>query len=448
MLKTPAKQSKPGFYSLGQSGERLINYSIRPADGVSQAILVGRSGLVETVDLAGDVTKEVLAIGFDGSIVYAVCDGKLWSLLGTVKTEIGTLNEATSAQIATSQSQVAVVMGGAYFLYDGSTLAEYDTGAITVPIGVVYQDGYFVVAGESSGRSDAITVSTLDNGKSFNGLDFAFAEASSDGIVSIFADHGELWLFGASTIEIFYNSGSANFPFQRNSGALIETGCFNGVSVAKADNAVFWLGADGAVYRATGATPEVISTREIEEGILKTPVTGGFVYKDRGHLFYCLKTSKITLCYDLTTGLWSERSSGVDHGPWIASCRALAGNKEYLGTTTGKIVQVSPDVYTDDGTTVRAELVTPPIVQENINFRISFLEAVFRTGETTEVASFMLQTTKDGRHWSREKHRESSNSGDYYHAARWNGLGVFKRFQVRISVTDDVPRDLWGVTFG
>jgi hypothetical protein len=89
-------------------------------------------------------------------------------------------------------------------------------------------------------------------GASIDPLDFASAEASPDRAVALLVDHKEVWIFGDNSVEVWYNSGAADYPLTPIQGAFNELGCVAPYSVAKLDNGIFWLGADargqGMVY--------------------------------------------------------------------------------------------------------------------------------------------------------------------------------------------------------
>ncbi|MCV5997943.1 hypothetical protein, partial [Enterococcus faecalis] len=77
------------------------------------------------------------------------------------------------------------------------------------------------------------------------------AEGQPDPLVAILSDHREIFLFGTETIEVWYNSGASDFPFERNQGAFIEKGCGARYSVAKQNNTVYFIGSDLMVYQMT-----------------------------------------------------------------------------------------------------------------------------------------------------------------------------------------------------
>jgi hypothetical protein len=429
----------------GANGERCLNYYVEATGGLSEATLYGRYGTAAQVDLGGPVRAEISFNGF----LYAVAGGKLWKISGATKTEVGAVGASEHVCIGKNASQIALIVGSTYYASDGTTVSSYATGAVETPVWLTYQDGYIIVVGEGQGRDDILTVSSLDDATTFAGLDFAAAESGSDALLAAISDHGELWLFGTSTIEMWYNSGDADFPFARNNGAKIERGLHKASTVAKEDNAVFFVGDDLIVYRATGVAPQVISTRDVEKAIRAGEIHSAYTFEERGHKFYAIRlTSATTWVYDMTTQLWHERSTGTEEQPWFISCAVRLSGQQYFGTDTGKIVTLSDSAYTDDGATVVAEAVSVPEYRANeLSVSRVHLQIAGGVGGIGRTPRVMLQATKNGHTWSQERWRNLGGLGEYGRSAEWFGLGAFNRFQLRLRITDAVPRDIYGVHY-
>jgi len=445
-LLTFATQSKASLRSLGYSGERLVNLFLRKSEGVSKYPLVGRSGTVEFADVGAPVRNMVSM----GGALYAVAGDTVFKVVSGSVTDVGKVSRIGIVYMSSSANEVAIVVDRKYYVCDGAATTQYSTGAITEPHGVTYQDGYFIVSGNIGTRRDGITVSGLDDGTTFNPLRFAFAENSPDGIQAIISVNGQLWALGWDTVELFYNSGAQDFPFQVNKGALIEQGCTRGRTVAKDDNSVFWVRPDGAVVRAAGVTPQVISTPEIQEMVNDGTLRNGFTFADRGQKFYCITfLDRTSLAYDLSTGLWAERSTGVGDMPWFCRVQATLNRVEYFGTTTGKIVTFDPDVFTDVGDVIEAVAVSVPVERNGEQFSINKVHLNIRSGgvDIGRTPRVMLQSTDNGHVWSVEKWRNLGRKGEYYKRTSWGSFGSFRRAQFKLTITDAVPRDIYGVAY-
>jgi hypothetical protein len=385
--------------------------------------------------------------GFGGNL-YAVANGNLVKVIGSTVTVIGAVGTSSDVHVATNNTQIALIVGNAYYVSDGVTVASYSTGAISKPVDLVYIDGYIVVIGEGQGRKDLITVSGLDDATTFAGLDFASAEDSPDALIGIAREGSRILIFGERTTEEWYNSGDADFPLAP-SGRVFEQGLFNARMLAKEDNSVFFVGQDKVVYRTSGGVPPVISTREIDDILEKGTPHSAFTFKERGHKFYAIRMIDApTLVYDMTTQLWHERTTGVLEQPWFTVCAATVGATGYYGTDTGKIVTLDEDTFTDDGQTILCEGVSVPVYEPD-HFSISRIHAQISggTGSIGRPARVSLQMSKDGRNWGGEKWRDIGDIGEYGKLIEWHGLGAFRRAQVRFRISDPVKRDFHGISY-
>jgi len=435
--------------NLTYSGERLVNWFARATEGLSAASLIGRSGAVVQADLGGPVRA---VFGFNGS-TFAVANGNLVKVVGATVTVIGAVGTSEHVSVASNNTQIALIVGTTYFVSDGATVASYGTGAISTPVWLTAMDGYIIMVGEGQGRPDLITVSGLDDATAFSALDFASAESAPDGLVATISDHGEAWMFGETSIEVWYNSGDADFPFARNTGAKVERGLHKASTIAKEDNAVFFVGNDLVVYRATGVAPAVISTREIEEKLRADTIHSAITFEERGHKFYAIRmTSSPTLVFDMTTNLWHERTTGTEDQPWFIVCGARIGSAQYYGTDTGKLVTLDENTLTDAGATILAEAVSVPIYNADF-FSVGRIHMQMSGGTgTSDIlqsrdARVSLEMSKDGRNWDNERWRDIGNIGEYGKVIEWHGMGAFRRAQIRVRVSDPVKRDLHGIQY-
>ena len=275
-------------------------------------------------------------------------------------TAIGYVSGTGPVSMADNGTQIFIAANPDGYIYNVDTddfaqITDPDfPGAVTVG----YLDGYFVFNEPNSQR---VWVTQLLDGLSVDPLDFASAEGSPDGLVSLIIDHREAWLFGTNSVEVWYNAGEADFPLARIQGAFNEIGCIAPYSVAKMDNSVFWLGADargqGIVYRAQGYQGVRISTHAVEYAIQQygnLADATGYTYQQDGHTFYVLNftDADTTWVYDAATGSWHERASFVtgDFKRHRGNCHARFNNQALIGDyENSNIYAFSLDVFSDNG---------------------------------------------------------------------------------------------------
>lgn len=186
---------------------------------------------------------------------------------------------------------------------------------------VVYFDGYFVFDAKGTNQ---FFLSGLGDGTQYNALDFASAQANSDYLLAVVNYHEQLLLMGERSIEVWYDSGAATFPFQRFDGAYVQRGVASPYAIVQEDNTVLWLGEDRIFYRLDGFDPKRASNYGIEHAWAQYSTVGdssAFVLTVEGHKFVFLTfyTGNATWCYDigsgLETALWHERESWGS--PWV-----------------------------------------------------------------------------------------------------------------------------------
>lgn len=397
------------------------------------------------------------------NVLYAVGGNKLYTISSSwVATEIGTLN--------TSSGQVSMADNGVtLFVVDGPNgyvhaLGSGSTATVTDPdwmgaTQVAYQDGYFIFLKPNSGQ---FYISAL-NSTDVDALDIAEAEGQPDSLVAMLSDHRELWLFGSNSTEVFFNSGAADFPFERIEGAFVEHGCAAAFSVAKINNSVFWLGKDdkgtGIVFKASGYQPERISNHAIELAIQSYSDISDAVawtYQQNGHHFYVLNftNANTTWVYDTSTNLWHERAYTLsgELKRHRANCHAFAYNTHVVGDyENGKIYKLSSDVYSDDGAAITRMRVSPHLTGDLDRVFYSSFQLDIETGigidgvgQGTDPQA-MLQFSDDGGHtWSNEKWVSIGKIGDKKARAIWRRLGQSRDRVFKIKITDPVKVTLIG----
>lgn len=202
----------------------------------------------------------------------------------------------------------------------------------------------------------------------FDSLYIASKTSYPDPVVGLTTIGQTIWIFGRQTTELWYNSGSADFPFQRTPSILADQGCESPYTIATTYGQVFWLGRDRSghanVYSGVANNSEKISNYALEEalqsyGDLSDSI--GFTYQQNGHQFYVLTIPHVgkTWCYDTTTQLWHERCSTDSNGNEVrlrANCWASAYGKVYCGDyENGTIYEVSQDFFTENGNAIKRE---------------------------------------------------------------------------------------------
>lgn len=443
--------------ALPLSAQRLVNFYAEqaPNDAKSQVVVYGTPGIKSFADLVGDgplrgakVMAGTLYV-VSGDTLYEISSDGTATSKGTINTSSGRVSMAVN--LADPQ-QLAIVDGQDGWIFDTTNGLQQITDADFKTADVVdFQDGYFVF--NRAGTSQFF-ISNLNDGLTIDSTDFATVEGASDELVSLVNNHRELWLFGARTTEVWFNSGDTDFPFERISGSFMERGCAAAFSVAVDDNTVFWLGDDHIVYRAHGYTPVRISTHAIEEALRGYGTVDdafAFFYTMGGHKFYVLTfpTEKATWVFDVATQLWHERES-FGKGRWRVNAYAFAYGKHLVGDfENGRVGELDLDTFEEWGETLQSIATSPPSYgdKERLFFRrfeVDIEAGVGLTSGQGEDPQIWLDWSQDGgRTWSQRKPpRSMGKKGEYRTRLRWLRLGQSRDRVFRLTVADPVKRSI------
>lgn len=360
-MKSPILGSSYVARSVNAADSRMVNLfpEIVPEGGKEPAFLNRAPGLRLLANMGDGPIRgmwqyEGSAYVVSGNVLYKV--DTLWRA-----TPIGTVSGSPGpVSMSDNGTQLFVACNGPSYIYNRLTdqFKQIDDPDFPGAVTVGYLNGYFVFNEPNSQR---IWITQLLDGTSIDPLDFASAEGSPDGLVSLLISHREAWLFGTNSVEVWYDSGAADFPLTPVQGAFNEIGCIAAFSVAKLDNGIFWLGADargrGIVYRANGYTAQRVSTHAVEwqiqqYGTLSDAIA--YTYQQDGHAFYVLifPSANTTWVFDVATSAWHERAAFVN-GSFTrhrSNCQMSFNNEVVVGDhEVGNIYAYDLDMFSDNG---------------------------------------------------------------------------------------------------
>lgn len=446
--------------SLPWSRQRLVNVFAQPANAPARTALVLRScpGLKEFADTGAYDIRGMLTTN---GACYVVAGTSMYELdaNGKLTKQTGSVGGAGPVFMDSNTDQVLALNGdGEAFVLSSGTVEKITDADYQLASCITTMDGYGIFTVKGTGQ---FFITDLNDFTSVDALDFATAEKRPDDLVGCIADHDELWLFGLNTVEVWRNTGAAAFPFERLPGGVLEVGCASALSIAKADNSVFWLGNDRRVYRAEGYTPVGRSTPSLEDKLAEYSDAAiaeaqGFTFTQQGRKFYvlCVEGAEAAHVLDLSTNLWHDRETWRLGAPalWRASCAVEAFGKVLVGDRySGKIFELDPKTYQDDGGILRRQVTAAPLnAQRNPIFghRLQ-LDAEVGVGLNTGQGSdpqIMLDHTDDGRTWSSERWKTLGAIGEYRTRVIWNRLGRFFDRTYRLTVTDPVPVSFYALS--
>lgn len=437
------------------------------AEGGKEAAFLQRAPGLNLQTTVG--TGPIRGLWTFGDYAYVVSGSQLYKLDSSYNaTLIGSVAGTTSlVSMADNGTQLFIVCDGPSYIYNAVTnafgqITDADfPGATTV----CYLDGYFVFNEPNSQR---IWVTSLLDGTSIDPLDFASAEGSPDGVVAVVSNFRELWVFGTNSVEVWYDSGNADFPLSRIQGAFNELGCASPHCIAKMDNSIFWLGQDargkGMVYKANGYQGQRISTHAVEWQIQQYANISdaiAYTYQQDGHSFYVLTfpSANTTWVYDVSTGAWHERA-GFDNGAFTrhrSNCQVFFNGENLVGDyENGNVYAFDLEDYSDNGGIQRwlrswRALSTG---QNNLkraahhSLQLDCESGVGLNSGQGDDPQVALRWSDDGGHtWSNEHWVSIGKIGEYGRRVLWRRLGMTQKLRDRvyeISGTDPVKIYIMG----
>ncbi|MDB5531608.1 MAG: hypothetical protein JWR51_4711 [Devosia sp.] len=292
-----------------------------------------------------------------------------------------------------------------------------------------------------SGSGFAYSVDGI-HGSAFDPLDIAAKTGSADNIVAAPTVHGELWLIGELTTEVWYDAGAADFAYQRIQGAFVDHGCAAPYSIASVDISLLWLSQDRQgnciVLMTEGYSVKRVSVHALEaewQAYETIADAIGYVHQIEGHAFYVLTfpTADTTYCYDLSENQWHRRASidgnGVLHRH-RSSCFAFAYGLNLVGDyQNGNLYNLTNEAFTDNGVDIPRIRRFPHLIEDGKRVVYDGFQADMATGQitsgTTDDPPKVYLRWSDNRGFSFGNYVSQSmgGPGQYDVSMQWNRLG-------------------------
>ena len=205
--------------ALTDSSAEAITASVTPGGADRGLIADGPNGLLYQVT---------------GSALYSIDSGGGALFLGEI------VNSPTPVVMATDRNQLIICTGGtpdAYVYTVAGGLQEISDTDLLLTSSVAFLDSRFIYQ-----QPDGFfVVSALNDGTSIASLDFAQAEALPDDLLRVFSQDQYLYLFGETTTEIWFTSGTGRPPLSRQ--AVLQQGICGTYAVDSIDGVIYFIDA-------------------------------------------------------------------------------------------------------------------------------------------------------------------------------------------------------------
>lgn len=387
-----------------------------------------------------------------GNFMYVVNREKVWRVqndgttlqIGTVDTTSGRMDAADNG------AQIMFVDGPNGYIYTiaTNTFAKITDADFPGGSSVTFFNGRFIVTEPNTGR---FYWSAIYDGTSWDALDFATAESDPDNLVRVFADSGQLSIFGEKTTEFWGDSGAADSPYTKISGGAVEWGLAARWSLAKFMDSLIFLRKNrlgqAQVCVMSGGSAAPVSNTQLETAITSygdVSNATGFAYMMNGHPFYQITFPTVgkTWLFDGQSKSWSRLES-AGHRDRAELGVKLLGGVFCTDYENGKLYRIELDQLTDDGRPIAREFTSRHQSAGDYTY-LPELWLEMEAGVGVQIGQgtdpkVMLQISRDGgKTWGNELWRSIGKVGQYKARAVWNRLGRARDWVFRFRVSDPV----------
>jgi hypothetical protein len=212
-------------------------------------------------------------------------------------------------------------------------------------------------------------INSVSESDSWDPLDFISAQLEPDNGVGLDKQLTYIIAFNQWSTEAFFYAGNPQgTPLGSQPGAKLDYGCLNTDSIQNVDSILIWLATSRAgspqIALMSGLNMRIISTKSIDKllRVVDTSSVYSIQVKFNGHSFYVITfpESNLSLAYDIAEDQWHQWTD-VDgnYFPFSASATLADGTVLLQHEDNGSVYEISPDYYTDAGSTITVDIVTP-----------------------------------------------------------------------------------------
>lgn len=376
---------------------------------------------------------------------YSITPSGYKKLIGSINTYSGI------CEFAYNGTQIMIATSGSVYLYI-PTLNEFSVVYGEMLAGcdnIIFSNGYFIA---SKIKTMQFYVSDLYDGKTWNPLNFASAEASPENLERITWNNNQLLLCGTSSLEFWGIQDNALFPYAPQNVTL-DYGLAAKQSLVRYAGSVAFLAknvlGELSIVVIEGYTPKKISNLDIETLLSRMGNVSdvqALSYNHEGHSFYIISfpSNNMTLCYDLVSGVWSylkspnlDRFQGREAVNWNNSIYI----SHYL---SGKLFKVNEDSVTEEGLPVTAEIVSNQILFDGSIGKVNAFQVECEGGVgnySTSNPQISLQVSRDGGYtYSAEQYQPLGALGAYKTSCKWSRLGSARGMRFKLKIMDAVKK--------
>ena len=426
---------------------------------LSQSIATGGTGYAvnDTITVLGGVYGSSPATYTVSTISAGVVTGLTQTFAGQY-----TSTPTNPASTSTNGSGTGLTLNLTFGTGSGSTGNYVVSNSQTVSSETMYLLNFSVLPSSDGAFSGASIVDIVDNYFVYNrpstqqwaasnllspityGLSYASKFTGPDNLVSLVCDHGQVYLLGEQTSEVWADQGTFPFAFQRIPGSSSQHGLAAANSISRLGNSFAYVAKNNRgqaeIVIMNGYFPQRISTHAVENTLVNESISDAiaYTYQLEGHECYVVTfpSLDITWVYDITTQLWHKwlwTDSQNNYHRHRSNCSAFFQNVVLVGDwQNGQIYQLDPNNYTDNSDSIRRLRRCPHLTTDLQRQYFDELQIQFQPGVGLEgITDPPLNAETIGAN-PQAMLRWSSDGGSTWSNEHWSGIGKVGRYKNRI----------------
>lgn len=454
----------------GMSERVLLNMYVAETEGDSLRALKLETtpGSVDR-DTGNVITGNIRAMGQSDSFasgLILILDGttlRTWNLsTGTFGTISGTVSGTDRAQMAFTQTELAILSGGNLYVSNGTTVAVAGDADFPSNITSIASLNQRILMTAADGKWHYTEVLDIDN---ITGLNFYTAESAPDDLIAVVVQGSIAYLCGEQTIEPWYaDSTSATDPYSRGS-TVIPYGVRARDAIVVQEDAIVFVDNKNNVRTLAGVSAPKISDAAITR-LLQATTASDIIcttYESDNHSFFCLNTPTMCMVYDFDGARdWHRRKTNGSEA-WDWSQIIEQDGRVFAAKRTGStFVELSRAYATDEqadestlGTDIEREFSAHvPHDGGRVALGGLFLEGSkgvgLASGDGSDPMAGRRISRDNGNTWTAWDDRKIGAQGAYDERTNWTRNGRGKRPQTvfHFRVIEPVKFDITGVVWG
>lgn len=357
---------------------------------------------------------------------------------------LGDVGGSTQISIDYSFDRLAIASNQNLFYWDGATLTQVTDPDLGVVIDMIWVDGFFMTT-----DGEFLVVTELSDPLTVFPFKYGSSEADPDPIKALIKLRNEPHALNRYTIEVFQNTGGAEFPFLRVESAQITKGTVGTHTCAEFIEAIafvgggrkgsisVWLGANGNTRKiATREIDQILS--EYTETVLSTCLVESRT--DKNHEFLYIHLPDKTLVYDdsgsraVGQPVWFILTSGVSESQYLAQNLVWCYDRWLVGhPTQAKTGYLANNIASHWGEIVTWEFSTSIVYNDGNGAIFNEIELVSLTGRADLGDDPQIGTrfSLDGETWSQYQFIKAGKIGERNKRLSWFKQGMMQHWRIQ-----------------